>query len=84
MSLSRLGADSSFASIVDTVEAAKHGGQEVVQVDLAVLTGVVSEVEELKDAITALKNKYTGAKVSATLANCADVCSGAASSIAMD
>ena len=72
MSLSRLGADSSFATIVETVAAAKHGGQENVQVDLTVLSGVISEVEELKDALTALKNKYTGVKVSATRRDCAD------------
>ena len=63
MSLSRLDGDSSFASIVEMVASAKHNQQDTVQVDLSLLSGIVGEVEDLKEALVALKSKYTGAKV---------------------
>lgn len=46
------------------VADAKHGNREKVEVDVKVLSGVVAEIEELKDVISGLRNKYTGAKVS--------------------
>nr|XP_031860486.1 uncharacterized protein CI109_004097 [Kwoniella shandongensis]KAA5527558.1 hypothetical protein CI109_004097 [Kwoniella shandongensis] len=54
--------DGSFHSIVELVAGAKHREEETVQVDVTVLSGVIAEVEELRDAIAGLKNKYTGAK----------------------
>ena len=46
------------------VSTAKHGNQESVQVDLSLLSGIVGEMEDMKDMISGLKSKYTGAKVS--------------------
>lgn len=60
----RLGPDSAFSEVVGMVADAKHGNREKVEVDVKVLSGVVAEIEELKDVISGLRNKYTGAKVS--------------------
>jgi hypothetical protein len=50
--------------VVSIVAEAKHNGKEKVEVDLGLLSGIVGEVEELRDALSGLKSKYTGVKVS--------------------
>lgn len=45
------------------IAEAKHTGKERVEVDVKTLSGIVGEVEELKEVIAGLRNKYTGAKV---------------------
>lgn len=60
----RLGQDSAFGQVVSIVAEAKHNGKEKVEVDLGLLSGIVGEVEELRDALSGLKSKYTGVKVS--------------------
>lgn len=60
----RLGPDSSFSEVVGLVAEAKHGSKDKMEVDVKVLSGIVAEIEELKDVISGLRNKYTGAKVS--------------------
>ena len=64
----RLGSDSSFGQIVGIVAEAKHKGKDKVEVDLGVLSGIIGEIEELKDALSGLKSKYTGVKVRAATA----------------
>ncbi|WVQ67092.1 uncharacterized protein L199_005286 [Kwoniella botswanensis] len=54
--------DGSFATLVELVAGAKHREEDKIEVDLTVLSGVIQEIEELRDTITGLKNKYTGAK----------------------
>ncbi|WWC71939.1 uncharacterized protein I206_105898 [Kwoniella pini CBS 10737] len=54
--------DGSFNTLVELVAGAKHRGEDKSEVDLSVLTGVIQEIEELRDTITGLKSKYTGAK----------------------
>ncbi|WWC91633.1 uncharacterized protein L201_006579 [Kwoniella dendrophila CBS 6074] len=54
--------DGSFSTIVELVAAAKHKDEDKIEVDTTVLSGVIQEIEELRDTITGLKNKYTGAK----------------------
>ena len=61
---SRLAAESSFAQVVEMIAQAKHNGKENVPVDVALLNGLVMEMEDMKEIIVALKSKYTGAKVS--------------------
>lgn len=58
-----LGPDSAFAQILEVVAGARHGTQDSVQVSLGVLNGIVGEVEDLRDALSGMKNKYTGVKV---------------------
>ncbi len=60
---SKLGRDSAFAAIVEMVATNKHIGHDTIPVDLNLLSGIVAEVEDLKDVIAGLTNKYTGAKV---------------------
>lgn len=60
---SKLGRDSAFAAIVEMVATNKHIGHDTIPVDLNLLSGIVAEVEDLKDFIAGLTNKYTGAKV---------------------
>lgn len=60
----RLGPDSAFSEVVGLVADAKQGSKERVEVDVRLLSGIVAEVEELKEVISGLRNKYTGAKVS--------------------
>jgi hypothetical protein len=50
--------------VVGVVADAKQGSRERVEVDVRLLSGIVAEVEELKEVIAGLRNKYTGAKVS--------------------
>lgn len=64
---SRFGGDTAFNTVVELVASAKHGNTENVSVDLTVLSGVVAEVEELRDIVVGLRSKYTGAKVSSGL-----------------
>ncbi|WVR00219.1 hypothetical protein IAU59_007361 [Kwoniella sp. CBS 9459] len=54
--------DGSFATIVELVAGAKHREEDSVQVDVSVLSGMIAEIEELRDAIAGLKSKYTGVK----------------------
>jgi predicted RNase H-like nuclease (RuvC/YqgF family) len=61
---SRLAAESSFAQAVEMIATAKHNGKESVPIDVALLNGLVLEMEDMKEIISALRNKYTGAKVS--------------------
>lgn len=61
---SKLGPGSAFATIVEMVAKGQHVGQDTVPVDLNVLSEMIAEMEDLKDIVTGLKNKYTGAKVS--------------------
>jgi hypothetical protein len=51
--------------VVGVVAEAKHRGRERVEVDVSLLSGIIGEVEELRDALTGLKSKYTGVKVGA-------------------
>ena len=63
-SLSKLGNSGAVDAIVGLVASAKNDGLECVPVDLSVLSGIIGEVEELREALIALKSKYTGVKVS--------------------
>ncbi|WRT70298.1 uncharacterized protein IL334_007296 [Kwoniella shivajii] len=59
---SRYAGDGSFSTLVELVAAAKHKEEDKLEVDLSVLSGVIQEIEDLRDTITGLKSKYTGAK----------------------
>jgi hypothetical protein len=61
-SVARFGADSAFAQIVAAVAEAKHTGKEKVEVDLSVLVGIVGEVEDVRETLLGLRDKYTGIK----------------------
>ncbi|WVN86424.1 uncharacterized protein L203_101588 [Cryptococcus depauperatus CBS 7841] len=54
--------DGSFEKIVEILARAKHNEEESVNVDTTLLVGIVREVEDLREALTGLKNKYTGVK----------------------
>ena len=60
---SKLDPDSAFATLVELVAAAKHNGHDRMSLELGMLSGVISEMEDSKDTIAGLKSKYTGAKV---------------------
>ena len=66
----RLGADGPFANFAELVSAGKHLGQYNIAMDMNLLLGVIAEVEDLRDVIGGLKNKYTGAKVSIAICGC--------------
>lgn len=59
--------DGSFEKLVELLAGAKFRDEESVNVDVAVLSGIVKEVEDLREAMVGLKNRYTGAKVSRVL-----------------
>ena len=61
---SRLGGDSAFSTAVEILAAAKHAGKDSIILDTSLLSGMIGEMEEMKDSINALQNKYSGAKVS--------------------
>ncbi|TYJ58817.1 hypothetical protein B9479_000249 [Cryptococcus floricola] len=59
---SNTGAPSDLHQLVELLAEAKFREKEHVNVDVGVLTGVIREVEEMREAMMGLKNKYTGAK----------------------
>lgn len=61
--VSRFNNDSALAALVEMVASAKHANNDKVQIDLMLLANVVSETEDLRDQISGLRSKYTGAKV---------------------
>lgn len=61
--VSRFNTDSALYSLVELVAAAKHSNNDKVQIDLMLLANIVNETEDLKDQISGLRSKYTGAKV---------------------
>lgn len=54
--------DGSFEKLVELLAGAKFREEESVNVDVAVLSGIVKEVEDLREAMVGLKKRYTGAK----------------------
>lgn len=60
---SRLG-EGSFERLVELLAGAKFREEESVNVDVGLLSGIIKEVEDLKEAMVSLKSRYTGAKVS--------------------
>jgi len=66
---SRLAADSALSNITEILTTARHAGKESIQLDVSLLGGLVGEMEDMKEMIVALKNKYTGAKVSRSTAD---------------
>lgn len=55
--------ESALYRLVELVASAKHANNDKVQVDLMLLANIVSETEDLRDQISGLRSKYTGAKV---------------------
>ena len=59
----RFNSESALYTLVELVASAKHANNDKVQVDLMLLANIVSETEDLRDQISGLRSKYTGAKV---------------------
>ena len=57
-------AETAFSNLVEVVATAKHTGQETIPVEVHLLNGVIGEMEDMKEMIASLKNKYMGVKVS--------------------
>ena len=61
---SRFAADSAFSHAADMLAAAKIGGKDSIEMDVGLLSGLIGEMDDMKETISALRSKYTGAKVS--------------------
>lgn len=72
--MNRFDENSSFVQIVAAIAEAKHQNKERVDLDLSVLVGIVSEVEEVRETLKGLRDKYTGVKVSAKITSNNLVC----------
>lgn len=59
----RLGPDSALSDIARLVAEAKHTGNDRVEVDVSVLSGVMVEMEDVREVLAGLRKKYTGVKV---------------------
>lgn len=59
----RFSSESALYTLVELVASAKHANNDKVQVDLMLLANIVSETEDLRDQISGLRSKYSGAKV---------------------
>lgn len=56
--------DGSFEKLVELLVGVKFREEESVNVDVVVLSGIVKEVEDLREVMVGLKKRYIGVKVS--------------------